>query len=157
MDGEDLPAGCDVGTGIYAIHHNAAYFPDPFAFMPERWIIGARCPGGMITTKESLEQAQSAFTPFSIGPRACIGKRLAMMELMWVCASILCEMDYGVVEGEEGRVGEGKRGMGRGREREGEFQLWDHVTAAKEGLVLRWRRRRGGGGRCVVLSYETPR
>ena len=40
LDGHHIPAGYEVATSIYAIHHNEAYFPDSYAFRPERWIPG---------------------------------------------------------------------------------------------------------------------
>ena len=38
LDGKFIPEGVDVGVGIYAVQHNPDYFPEPFAFIPERWI-----------------------------------------------------------------------------------------------------------------------
>lgn len=36
IDGELIPAGVVVGVPACAIHHNPAYYPDPWAFSPER-------------------------------------------------------------------------------------------------------------------------
>ena len=70
IDGELLPAGTVIGVPHYSIHHNPKYFPNPFQFRPERWIAGSLAN----VTKDSMAVAQSAFCPFSIGPRGCIGK-----------------------------------------------------------------------------------
>lgn len=40
VEGHAIPAGVDIGTGIYAIQHNPKYYPEPFVFRPERWIVG---------------------------------------------------------------------------------------------------------------------
>jgi len=136
VDGEKLPAGCDVGTGIYSIHHNPKYYPEPFVYSPGRWLVSEE-----YSTQEAVELARSAFTPFSIGPRACIEKGLPMMELMSVLAGILCRFDYKVANGTEGIIGEGRPGAKMGREKAKEFQLYDHVTAAKKGPVLQFRPR----------------
>ena len=83
VDNQYLPAYCDVGVAIYSIHHNPQYYPDPFQFSPERWRVGE----GKIT-KEAVKLAQSAFTPFPIGPRACIGRGLAIMEITSILAAV---------------------------------------------------------------------
>ncbi|PVH95123.1 putative cytochrome P450 [Periconia macrospinosa] len=95
-----IPEGYDVGTGIYALHHNAEYFPEPFAFRPERWMpeeVG----------KEAVARASAANTTFSIGPRNCVGKSFAMIEMCMAMASVICEFDFRATKGKEGRVGEG--------------------------------------------------
>lgn len=44
VDGEHVPAGMTVGMSAYALHRNVIYFPDSFAFKPERWCgRGKRC------------------------------------------------------------------------------------------------------------------
>ncbi|MCJ1389640.1 hypothetical protein MMC18_002497 [Xylographa bjoerkii] len=138
IDGRPLPAGVDVGTCIYSIHHNARYFPEPFAYKPDRWLAtedgtvgGQKAPSVLL--------AQSAYTPFSIGPRSCIGKGLARVELMLTMATVLKRFDVAAVTSEERRVGEGGVGRGVGRERVGEFQLYDHITCAKEGPLVQFR------------------
>ncbi|MCJ1316869.1 hypothetical protein MMC15_002190 [Xylographa vitiligo] len=135
IDGHALPAGVDVGTCIYSIHHNARYFPAPFAFQPERWLA---TEDGTLKAPSVL-LAQSAYTPFSIGPRSCIGKGLARVELMLTMASVLKRFDVAAVTSEERGVGEGGTGRGVGRERVGEFQLYDHVTCKKEGPVVQFQ------------------
>lgn len=70
VDGQQLPEGTVVGVPHYAIHHNPEYYPQPFEYRPERWIAEAE-PN---VTAESVALGQSAFCPFSVGPRGCIGK-----------------------------------------------------------------------------------
>lgn len=77
IDGIHVPEGVVVGTPHYTIHHNPGYFPAPFIFEPERWLAGS----SPVVTTESVGAAQSAFCPFSVGPRGCIGKGLAYAEL----------------------------------------------------------------------------
>jgi cytochrome P450 len=36
VDSHNLHPGCEIGTGIYAIHHSSTYFEDPPTFKPER-------------------------------------------------------------------------------------------------------------------------
>ncbi|KAI9684273.1 MAG: hypothetical protein M1822_005746 [Bathelium mastoideum] len=36
IDGGFFPAGCEVGTAVYAIHHDTRYWEEPWNYMPER-------------------------------------------------------------------------------------------------------------------------
>lgn len=59
------------------IHRNEVAFVDANKFLPERWLNGKR------------SQSEKYFVPFSYGPRACVGRNLAMMELLKVLANVL--------------------------------------------------------------------
>ncbi|KAI9661788.1 MAG: hypothetical protein M1821_009027 [Bathelium mastoideum] len=37
-DSDLFPAACGVGTTVYAIHHDARYWEEPWSYMPERWL-----------------------------------------------------------------------------------------------------------------------
>lgn len=142
IDGQKLPAGVVVGTPHYAIHHNEAYYPSPFRYVPERWIAGARSPlDGLAVDMASVARAQSAFCPFSIGPRGCIGKGLAYAEMTTTLARTIFLYDMrrapGVVD-----PGEGRKDLEWGRHREDEFQLVDTFTSAKKGPMVEFRRAR---------------
>lgn len=139
VDGQALPAGCDVGTGIYAIQHNEKYYADPFLFRPERWIIGSKAKG--FSSKEEFDVAQSAFMAFGKGARVCIGRPLAFQESMTFMAMLLYLFDFRVAEGDVGKLGEGVLGAEFGRHRPLEYQLYDHVTAVHEGPMLQFRKR----------------
>ena len=130
VDGEFIPEGCDVGVPIYSIQHKEAYFPDPFNYNPDRWLAIKDS-----TTQQAMDQ-NTAFNPFSVGPRSCIGKGVALVEMMLTMAVVLHRLDFKLASGD--RAG-GRPGAEYGRHRSDEFQLRDHVTAAKEGPVLRFR------------------
>lgn len=127
IDGQVVPRGYDVGTCIYAIQHNPDYYPEPFEYHPERWLD---------PVPEKVQLARSAFNPFSIGPRSCLGKGLAWTELMLTMAYMLSKYEFRSAPGEDEKVGGGNETMGPGRQREGEYQLRDHVTAAKDGPIV---------------------
>ncbi|KAH8812508.1 cytochrome protein [Xylogone sp. PMI_703] len=137
IDGCVIPPGYDVGLGIYSIQHNRAYVPEPFTFIPERWIVDPTSG----STKDSVEKARSAFTPFSVGPRSCIGKALAIAEVMFLMATILVAFDFQKPEGPESSIGEGSVDAPYGRHRKREFQLIDHVVCAKRGPMIQFRKR----------------
>ncbi|KAL8827689.1 MAG: hypothetical protein Q9191_003034 [Dirinaria sp. TL-2023a] len=133
VDGEYVPAGCDVGVPIYSIQHHPAYFSDPFTFSPERWLVGEQG-----STKDSVALASSAFTPFSMGPRGCIGKGMALTEMMLTMATVLWTLDFKMAIGDSAG---GNANAEWGRHRPNEFQLKDHVTAARDGPLLHFRPR----------------
>lgn len=141
VDGHAIPAGTVIGTPHYTIHHNEAYYSSPFAYEPERWIAGeVRASTGSSTSEDDVSVAQSAFCPFSIGPRGCIGKGLAYVEMMVTLARTLYLYDLrkavGVVD-----PGQGKPGDEWGRHRVDEFQLSDIFTSTKDGALVEFRSR----------------
>jgi benzoate 4-monooxygenase len=52
-------------------------FPEADKFLPSRWLNGKRAA------------AEKYFIPFSYGPRACIGRNVATMELLKVLSNVL--------------------------------------------------------------------
>jgi cytochrome P450 len=107
VDGHVLQEGTEVAVGTYAIHHNPKYFPDPFEYRPERWLEDG----------PELDIARKAFTPFSLGPRGCIGEGMAYMEMMITMARMLKLFDLKVI----GTLGEGSPDGEVGRQRKGDF------------------------------------
>jgi len=135
VDGHQIPAGVDVCVPHYAIHHNEEYFPHPFEYMPERWMRD-QAPASLA---EKLDAAHSAFCPFSVGPRGCIGKGLAYVELSVALARVLFAFDMRLTPGTS--VGEGRPDLEVGRRRTMEFQLKDTFTSLKDGPVVQFRKR----------------
>ncbi len=142
IDGECVPEGVVVGTPHYTIHHNASYYPQPFTYVPERWVAGAsassKMSGGPITDRD-VALAQSAFCPCSIGPRGCIGKGLAYIELMTTLARVLYLYDMRKSAGPD--PAEGRPGREWGRQRVDEYQLIDQFTSLKDGPMVEFRKR----------------
>lgn len=136
IDGQRIPIGCDVGTAIYAIHHHPDYFPDPFVFQPERWLAISSADDAAL-----LSHTQRAFAPFSLGPRSCVARGLAISELMLTMATLLSRFDMRLVEDSARVVGSGRPGGSYGRHRANEFQLFDHIAAAKDGPLIQFRER----------------
>lgn len=63
-----LPKGTPVHINLWAIQHDERYWQEAQAFKPERWVgdkTGGDRTGGM------------AYMPFGMGPRMCIGIKLA--------------------------------------------------------------------------------
>jgi cytochrome P450 len=136
VDSISLPAGIEVGVSIYAIHHNTDYFPDAYAFKPERWLTG---PDG---TDDEKKELRRAFAPFSLGPRNCIGRPLAYREMDLILARLCWEFDIKRAESHrsQGMHGRGWMGERPERKREDEFQMWQFLTASKDGPDLVFKR-----------------
>lgn len=135
VDGHHIPAGTVVGVPTYSIHHNAAYYSDPFAFSPERWL-AAPHPRSCGASPDSVAAAHSAFCPFSVGPRGCIGKGMAYMELSLALARAVFMYDIRLAPGTS--LGEGREDAEYGRHRPGEYQLIDTFTSTKEGPLVQF-------------------
>ena len=63
IDGKWVPQGTEVYTCTWVVSHSAEYFEKPDEFIPERWI------------DTSYKDVKEASQPFSLGYRACIGRR----------------------------------------------------------------------------------
>lgn len=130
--GIHVPEGYEVATTIYALHHNESYHPDSFTFDPDRWL----------QEKESLQATKSAWAPFSVGDRNCVGMTLATNEILIAIATILWHGDFRIADDPVlASIGAGSERLGSGRYREREFQLYDTFGASTEGPYLQFRRR----------------
>ncbi|KAI7456622.1 hypothetical protein KC368_g7 [Hortaea werneckii] len=134
VDGEHIPEDTVIGVPHYAIHHSPEYYPEPFTYKPERWIAGSN-PS---VSPESVAVAQSAFCPFSVGPRGCIGKGMAYVEMTMTIARAVYLYDMRLAPGHN--VGEGSPDLEYGRHRRSEFQLKDTFTSVKDGPVIEFRK-----------------
>jgi len=127
VDGQVIPRGTAVGVSLYSLLHNPDYFPEPFAFRPERWL----GPEDDARTK-----MRRAFAPFALGDRGCAGKAMTYLEASLTVAKTLWYFDFETAPGELGRVGGGTPGRTDGREKVDEYQLYDIFTADHDGPNL---------------------
>jgi cytochrome P450 len=122
IDGRHIPEGIDVGVPQYAIHHNENYYPDSWAFQPERWL----------ADKESVALAKRAFCAFSRGGMDCIGQRVAYLACKLALAKLLYVYDVRpageVVTGGETR-----------RPRPEEYQMIDWVVGYRSGPHVQFK------------------
>lgn len=79
ISGYHIPAGTIVTICNYYLHRNPKYWPNPRSFSPERFS----------NTHESQKRPKCAYLPFGSGPRVCIGKQFAMMNMKLIIATIL--------------------------------------------------------------------
>ncbi|KAK1774745.1 cytochrome P450 [Copromyces sp. CBS 386.78] len=75
IQGHYFPPGTVLSVPTYSIHHSKEIWgPDADEFKPERW--------EKLTTRQ-----KNAFVPFSHGPRACVGRNVAEMEMKLIVAT----------------------------------------------------------------------
>jgi cytochrome P450 len=135
IDGHHIPVGIDVGVPHYAIQHNPEYYPKPFDYIPERWLADA----SVNPLHAKLGDAHAAFCSFSIGPRGCIGKGLAYVELSLTIARVLYMYDLRLAPGTT--LGAGSADLEVGRTRPMEYQIEDRFASMKDGPMLQFRAR----------------
>jgi cytochrome P450 len=79
LDGYELPVGTTVMPSIYLAHTRAESYPQPYAFLPERFL-----DGGPETY---------SWVPFGGGIRRCIGAAFAQLEMRVVLRTVLRGVD----------------------------------------------------------------
>lgn len=88
LGGWTMPARTMFMIPVFLMHRDARWFPEPEAFRPERFGLGAPAiPRG-------------AFMPFGTGPRVCLGQHLALAEMTVVAAMMLQRFVLGKAEGQ---------------------------------------------------------
>lgn len=153
LDGQHFPPGVDVGVPIYAIQHNDAYYPQPWDFIPERWLVNenlnhqskssdAGDPIRHIGTPESVALAKSAFCPFSLGPRACVGKGMAYKEITIVIARLIWLYEMRLSPGRSEGEGNPAAGEQSGRHRVKEYQGQDMFVLKAKGPMVEFKPRK---------------
>ncbi|KAF2094042.1 cytochrome P450 [Rhizodiscina lignyota] len=88
IDGLWVPGGTTVSVGQWSSCHDPANFRNPDEFVPERWIEAAY-----------NTDVKKALQPFSVGPRNCIGRNLAYMEMRVMIARLFWNFDIVSVDG----------------------------------------------------------
>ncbi len=78
LGGYEIPAGWYAGPFIPLVHHDAAAFPSPEEFRPERFLDG---------------QQSRAWMPFGGGRRFCVGAQLALLEMRVIIREVLHRLE----------------------------------------------------------------
>ncbi|KAI1308108.1 cytochrome P450 [Xylaria venustula] len=129
VDGHAIPPGVQVGVNPYVLHHNEEIFTDSFEFRPERWDDSSM-------SREQITLMNAAFQPFSTGARSCAGKAMAYLQSSIVLARTIWYFDFEAASGDLGKLGGGNPNLGKGREREGEYQLYEILSSTHDGPNL---------------------
>ncbi|KDN38481.1 hypothetical protein RSAG8_09466, partial [Rhizoctonia solani AG-8 WAC10335] len=79
--GETFNEGSVISVPSYSTNRSSVWGPDPDTYRPERWL------------EDSSGSLNKYFVAFSTGPRACVGRNLANMNLMLVSAAFFHRYD----------------------------------------------------------------
>ena len=80
LSGYFIPKGSWVTTYYNNLHRDPNHFPNPEEFIPERWL--RDCP-------DRQKAHPFAYMPFAHGPRMCIGRRFAELEMLILAIVVL--------------------------------------------------------------------
>jgi cytochrome P450 len=75
--GYRIAAGSYIHMSPYVIHRDPRYYPDPEIFDPERW-----------TPEATAQRPRTAYFPFGMGKRQCIGQAFTMTEGVLILATL---------------------------------------------------------------------
>ena len=78
-----IEKGTDVVFPIFTLHRDPTYWPDPDKFDPERF-----------NPNNEQSYPTFAYIPFGEGPRACIGKRMVLLEVKIVLITIFRKLRF---------------------------------------------------------------
>ncbi|CAH1802141.1 unnamed protein product [Owenia fusiformis] len=81
MRGYFIPKGTQIWPNLYGLHHDERFFPDPYAFKPERFLDSK---GEVIPADE-----RKYLMPFGAGKRVCIGEQLARIRMFLFMTTLL--------------------------------------------------------------------
>ncbi|RVX75020.1 hypothetical protein B0A52_01297 [Exophiala mesophila] len=83
VDGFQIPEGTVVSVPHWASYHSKHNFVRPDEFIPERWLNDPRFENDV----------RDVVQPFQFGPRNCLGKNLAYIEMRLILARMLWNFD----------------------------------------------------------------
>ncbi|MCJ1246210.1 hypothetical protein MMC30_003416 [Trapelia coarctata] len=84
LTGHAFPPGTVLSVPAYTIHHSKTIWgPDADSFRPERF-----------APENLTEEQKAAFIPFSYGPRSCVGRNVAEMELALIVSTVFAGYEF---------------------------------------------------------------
>ncbi|KAI3910970.1 hypothetical protein MKX01_042744 [Papaver californicum] len=83
--GKKIDKGTPVMVNIYAIQHNSEVFPEPYRFLPERFLKDANSDASL----GDREKMESSFIAFGAGMRICAGMDIAKLMISFGIASLV--------------------------------------------------------------------
>lgn len=86
IGGVQIPRGALVFVSVYSIHHDYRWFPEPEKFQPSRF-----------APEHQAKMPENAFLAFGLGPRACVGRRFAMMEGPIILAELVRKFELQLI------------------------------------------------------------
>ncbi|XP_018803930.1 PREDICTED: cytochrome P450 12b1, mitochondrial-like [Bactrocera latifrons] len=84
LSGYRIPRGTSVHLGNMALCNSEQFYPRYKEFIPERWL-----KSGESACPELRSSNPFIYAPFGFGPRTCVGKRIAEMEMETLMARLV--------------------------------------------------------------------
>ncbi|TFK73538.1 benzoate para-hydroxylase [Pluteus cervinus] len=82
ISGKLFPPGIELSAPAWSIQHDPSVWGDPFEFRPERWL------------EDGNTHLKKHLLTFGMGPRMCIGKNLAYMQMQLMIATVILRYDF---------------------------------------------------------------
>jgi len=82
--GHYVPPETTVAAPHWPMYYSPTIFRDPKSFVPERWM----------GVERYADDERSAFQPFSVGPRDCLGKNMAYHEMRLLLSKVIYNFDF---------------------------------------------------------------
>ena len=103
-DGTRIAAGCCVFWSNYTMGRDPTLWPEPREFRPERWLrkddapdqdgVHLWRPTGQVWRSSASEVSDFKYAAFNAGPRLCLGRPLAYLEIQLLLAFLLQRFDF---------------------------------------------------------------
>lgn len=135
IDGAYYPEGTIVATVPWVMTRDELIYDDPGLYRPERWIEDAAAG----VSKESVARLKQNFHPFSAGPGSCVGRHVAMAEMMLTVARTLHRLDIRLAPGST--LGAGSPSLGWGERDPRQMMLYDAFISLRDGPEIQFRKR----------------
>lgn len=131
-DGKQYPTdGFLTWPLVYSLQHDPRFWPSPYSFIPERWLVEEGDP---------LYPVRGVFRPFEFGPRNCIGQELAMIETKIILALMLRQFQVKAAY-EELDSKNGRGGITKTPEGERAYQVLIASAKPVQGMPVRVQKR----------------
>ena len=88
-----------VSLQAYSSNRDPTRFHDATSFLPERWLADSSTNPKSPFYLDDRDGVQ----PFSVGPRSCLGQRLAWAEMQLILAKLLVSFDFEAVREKQWR------------------------------------------------------
>lgn len=135
IHGDYYPEGTIVATVPWVSTRDEMIFGDPGVFRPERWI---EDPSAGVS-KESVAHLKQNFHPFAAGPGSCLGRHVAVAEMLITVARTLHRLDIRRAPGSV--LGAGGPNHGWGERDPRQMMLYDAFISLREGPEVQFRKR----------------
>ncbi|CAN7982588.1 unnamed protein product [Ixodes hexagonus] len=99
-NGTTYKAGLCIMAPVLQIHRDPQYWPEPNKFDPERF-----------SPENKGSYPKSAFQPFGVGPRCCVGYKLALMQILYITARIVQNFKMELGKAQKGSIQMRSSGM----------------------------------------------